>query len=156
MGPFYTSGSRLCMWGSVTNDSPPSTHHLRLDLYIGDWSNWADTALYTDNSRHSHVNTRRRSSSPNQNISANSGTGYGTRGSSQTFRRALRCCSLTLRDVHYFNIASQYSFLGTQYLVSIQLGILAYYSKYTANLVETRNAGWTKDNSETEHTTPSP
>ena len=43
------------MWGRVTNDSPPPTHQLRPDLIIGDCSNWADTALYTDNSRHSHV-----------------------------------------------------------------------------------------------------
>ena len=45
VGPFYTSGSMLCMWGRVTNDSPPPTHHLRPDLYIGGRSNWAATAL---------------------------------------------------------------------------------------------------------------
>ena len=38
--------------GGLTNGSPPPTHHLPSDLHIGDWSNWAQTALYTDNSRH--------------------------------------------------------------------------------------------------------
>jgi len=51
----------------------------------------------------------------------------------------------TERRTCFFNNAGQYSFLGTQYFVSRQLGILAYYSRYTAHLVETRNAGRTKE-----------
>jgi len=54
-GPSTHLAAGCVCGGRVANVSSPPTHHLRPDLCIGDWSNWAETALYTDNSRHSHV-----------------------------------------------------------------------------------------------------